>query len=150
MVFSNIQAVQRGKFILIRIPLIITLIILVLQVFEILQIPYLLIISASTTLLALISTLVFRLFFVEVELNETGVSIKYYHLFPLVREFQKIEITKGQLSDLEYSESFGGLVGVMKISVLTNRGRATYPDVPLTLFKKPKREIIVNQIEKWL
>jgi len=150
MTFSNIESVNRAKFLLIRIPLILTLIVLVLQMFEIFSIPYLLISSAAYTVLAMISTLVFRMFFVNIEISQDGIIIKYYHLFPLVREFQKIEIGQGQLAEMEYKKSMGGIVSVIELQVKTKVGVAKYPEIPLTLFKKPIRENIVNEIRKWL
>ncbi len=150
MTFSNIESINRAKFLLIRIPLILTLIILVLQMVNIFSIPYLLISSASFTVLAMISTLVLRMFYVNVEISQDGIIIKYYHLFPLVREFQMIEIGRGQLAEIDHKKSWGGMVSVMEIQVKTNRGVAKYPEIPLTLFKKHIRGNIVNEIRKWL
>ena len=150
MTFSNIKSINRAKYLLIRVPLIITLTILVLRLFEVFIIPYLLLVSAAITVLALISTLVFRMFFVDVEFTDEGVVIKYYHLFPLVREFQKIEIPRGQLTEIMLKKSLGGLVSVMELHVETNRGIAVYPEIPLTFFKKPIQKDIVNQIRKWV
>lgn len=150
MTFSNIESINRAKFLLIRFPLIVTLIVLVLLMFNLFTIPYLLISCASFTFLAIISTLVFRMFYVNIEITQDRIVIKYYHLFPMVREFQKIEIARGQLAEIDHKKSWGGMVSVMELQVKTNRGVAKYPEIPLTLFKKPIRENIVNEIRKWL
>ena len=150
MTFSNIKSINRAKFLLIRIPLIVTLIVLVSLMINLFSIPYLFISCASFTVLAMISTLVFRMFYVNIDISQDVIIIKYYHLFPMVREFQKIEIARGQLSEIDHKKSWGGMVSVMELQVKTNRGVATYPEIPLTLFNKPIRENIVNEIRKWL
>lgn len=146
MVICNNKIVHRVKLTMIRIPLLVSLIILVLQMFELIHLPGLLIASASLTVVLLLLTLILRMNFIEASCNEGNVIIKYYTLFPLIREYRKIQIPKSHLSSFRISRKRGSWVETLELEANTTHGSAIYPEISLSLLNKTEREQLKQMI----
>lgn len=139
MEIDNKKSTARAKLFLVRLPLLLFLVILVLTLMEVFESSLWLIISASIFILTLIVVIVGRLHFVNISIGPSEILIKYYHLFPLITDYQEILIQLSDKPNFEIRKSFFGLVPILIISLNTSRGRAVYPKVPLSLL--PKRDL---------
>jgi len=136
MQFNNKKQANIAKILLIRTPLMLALIVLVLILFKVINIPLLLITVAVIFVLCLLATLILRLHYVDGEVSDAYIRIKYYHLFPLIREYRKIELSGKTLHSVSIEKRLGGQISVMILSEHTDEGIASYPEVPLSLFSK--------------
>ena len=136
MQINNQKQANVAKILLIRTPLLVALIVLVLTLFQVINIPVLLITVAAIFALCLLATLIFRLHFIDGELSDDIISIKYYHLFPLIREYRKIELSGKNLHSFSFEKRFAGQVTVLILSEHTDTGIASYPEVPMSFFSK--------------
>ena len=133
---NNQKFSTRAKIFLIRLPLMITLVVLVLVLFQVFTLPALLIGSAAVFLLCLLATLILRLHYAGIEISDEQISIKYYHLFPLIREFKRIEIERKNLHSASLEKRLSGRIIVLILSETTADGNANYPEIPLSFFTK--------------
>lgn len=147
---NNQRRVQKIKLLLLRVPLILTLILLVLQLFELGPFGLPLIILASLTLLGILLTLVLRMHFIEASLKGSTLIIKYYHLFPLIRTYQKAEIQAESLTGYRTRKIIGTLVESLILKVNTVKGIAEFPEIPLTLLNRTERDALKKLVEKCL
>lgn len=142
---NNQKQANIAKILLIRTPLLLALIILVLTLFKVINIPVLLISAAIVFALCLLTTLIFRLHYVSGEFSNNSIRIKYYHLFPLIREYRKIELSRQNLHTVSLEKRLAGQITILIISERTDDGIASYPEVPLSFFSKAQLSDI-NQI----
>jgi len=140
MEIDNKKSTARAKLMLVRLPLLLFLVILVLTLMEVFDSSLWLIISVSIFILTLLVVIVGRLHFVNISIGQSEILIKFYHLFPLITDYQEILIQLSDKPNFEIRKSFFGLVPILIISLNTSRGRAVYPSVPLSLL--PKRDLI--------
>lgn len=146
MKFNSRSNAIKAKFLLIRIPLILALTVLVLQLFEVIDKPQILIGFAVVFALTLATTLIFRLHYVEGEISKKSLSIKFYHIFPLIREYREIEINIESLTSAMLEKRVGGLVKVLVLTVKTEDGIANYPEIPIGLLSKNDQEKLITAL----
>lgn len=147
---NNLDTVKRAKMLLIRIPLMITLLVLVAQLLGWIHVTVLLIALGAITLLSILATLILKMHFIEVSIAEGKLFIRFYHLFPLIREYRMVEVPMGQLIQVEIKPAVFGLTEVLVLTVNTTKGVAVFPELPLTLVKPDKREEIFRLIQTCL
>lgn len=150
MIISNHKAVQRAKIWLIRVPLMLTLTVLVLYLFDWFPVKEVLWVLAGLTVLCILATLVLRMHFIEVSVEAGKLYVRFYHVFPLIREYRMVEVPPGQLLRAEIRPVTWGLTEVLLLTVQTTRGVAVFPELPLTLMSRKQRELIFQVIQTCL
>lgn len=148
MKFNTRSNTIKAKFLLIRVPLILVLTVLVLRMFDVISNPRILIGFALLFVLSLASTIIFRLHYLEVEISKKVLDIKYYHIFPLIREYQHIEINIENLVKVEIKKHLAGLVRVLVLSVKTENGIASFPEIPIILLKRNEQAELLTILSR--
>lgn len=147
MKINNHSNTLKAKIFLVRIPLILVLTLLVLQLLEVINQPTLLISSVSLFVLAIGSTLILRMHYVEFDFQSDELSIKYYSVFPLIREYQRIEIKKGDLAQFEIIGKMGGWIPVLILTIHSGGGLANFPEIPLSILSDSDQQLLSNQLK---
>ncbi len=129
---NNKKEVIWAKFMLIRIPLLLFIGILVVYLFFEWKMPWLLFTTGGLFVICLLITLVFKLHFFQCDISESSVRIRFYHLFPLIREFRIIEVENTALEAAKINKRMGGRLISLSLSELTTEGVAVYPEIPLS------------------
>lgn len=150
MTIHNLDTVNRAKLWLIRLPLMITLMVLVAQLLDWIHVTEILIALGAITILCILATLILRMHYIEVSQSDGKLFIRFYHLFPLIREYRMVEIPDGQLLKMEMKPAVMGLTEVLILTVNTTRGVAVFPELPLTLVSQDKRQEMFRLIQSCL
>jgi len=146
MEIENIKATSRAKLWLIRMPLLALLVILVLTLMDVFPSAIWLIISAGLFILTLLTVLLGRLHYVNFSFSKSEIQIRYYHLFPLVTDYQELDIQTSDHPEFEVRYWFFNLVPILYISVSTSQGRAVYPPIPLGLLPASDFTQLLDQL----
>ncbi len=128
---NNHKAIKYAKFGLIRIPLMVLILIVVGYLLLDWKMPWILFVAGGYFLVSLLLTLILRIHYFQIEVNDEQWIIKFYHLFPLIREFRMIQIPINQLYKVSLRKSTSGLVFI-KLLEDSQSGRAAYPEIPLS------------------
>lgn len=136
MEIENLKATSRAKFWLIRMPLLLVLVVLVLTLMDVIPTAIWLIISAGVFAFTLMIVLIGRLQYVKLSIDSKEILLRYYHLFPLITDYQELQIALSDKPKFDLKYSFFGLIPILYISIQTSQGRAVYPPIPLSLVSK--------------
>jgi len=148
MEIKNKKATIRAKFWLVRMPLLIFLVILVLTLLEVLPSPVWLFIAAGLFIFTLLIVIIGRFHYVHFSIDQEEIIIRYYHIFPLLRDFQEILIQQSDEPDFSLERTFFGKVPVLIITLHTSRGSAKYPPIPISLLPRIETEELLKALKK--
>jgi len=148
MEFENQKSTNRAKLFLVRLPLMALLIILVLTLMDVIPKATWLIITAGVFLITLLVVLIGRLHYAHFSISSKQLIIRYYHLFPLITDYQEIVVQRSDRPQFEIKYKFFGLIPVLFIKLQTSQGNAIYPPVPLGLFYKDEINLLREELRK--
>ena len=86
--------------------------------------------------------------YLEIEPKDDLISIKYFNLFPIGREFKSLQIPYKRFSHIKTKNTFGGLFRYFYLYEQTSRGLARYPKIGLTSLSKTERNEIIAFFKK--
>lgn len=147
MKIDNTRATKLTKLWLIRIPLLIFLVLLVLTVMEVIPTAIWLIISGGIFICTLLLILIFRLNYFKISFTKDDITVRYFHIFPLLSDYQEIMISRSDDPEFELRYSFFGKIPLLHISLQTSQGRAKYPAIPLSLLSRKDLEILKEELQ---
>jgi len=148
MEFDNKKSTTRAKLLLVRLPLMTVLIVLVLTLMDIIPSPIWLIISAGVFVTTLLIVLIGRFHYASFSFSPREIIIKYYHLFPLITDYQEIVVQRSDSPQFNIRDTFFGLNPILHIKIQTSQGNAIYPPIPLGLFSKEEINQILEEVNK--
>lgn len=148
MEIENKKATTRAKILLIRLPLLAVLIVLVLTLMEVIPTAFWLIISAGVFLATLLVVLIGRLHYARFIFTDKEVTIRFYHLFPLITDYQEILVQRSDNPSFSIKKSFLSLIPLLRIKLHTSQGSAVYPSIPLSLFSKEETDQLMKELNR--
>jgi len=86
--------------------------------------------------------------YVEIETDSDLLRVKYFNLFPIGRDYKRLQVQWSRYHGHELRRSFLGMVTFLHLYEQTARGVARYPAFGLSAMKKSEREAIVQFFEK--
>ncbi len=86
--------------------------------------------------------------YIEIDTEDDLFRIKHFNLFPMGREYKRIQIEWARYHSFEVRELMGGLFKFLYVYEQTARGVARYPAVGLSALKKNEQESILNFFKK--
>ncbi len=143
---ENLKTSSRAKLWLIRMPLLLVLVILVLTLMEVIPTFIWLIVSAVFFLLTLLTVVVGRMQYVKISGDSEEVLIRHYHLFPLIRDYQELLVTRSDNPEFEIRNTFFNIIPVLHITIHTSQGNAIYPPIPLSLISKNELKKLTDEL----
>ncbi len=144
---DNKNATSFAKLWLIRMPLLVFLVLLVLTLMEVLPSAIWLIISAGLFILTLLIVLIGRLHYVKFSFSKEEIIVRFFHLFPLITDYQEILITRSDDPQFAVKYSLYGLIPLLSITIHTSQGEAVYPPIPLSLLSKKELQQLLEELK---